>query len=54
MIKLIALEDDQVDKIVELVEDYRGKVESGEITGYGQSRDLELHDTDATLAALRA
>ena len=54
MIKIIALEDDQVDMLVNLTEDYRSKVESGDVTGYGQSRDLELHDVDATLAALRA
>ena len=53
MIKVVALEDYLIDKIVELVQDYRKNVESGSVVGFDQPVADELSDTDVILAALR-
>ena len=53
MIKVVALEDYQLTLIVDTLESYRKDVESGS-TVPDQPVDIELHEIDDTLTALRA
>lgn len=53
MIKTVALEDFQLTLVIDTLESYRKDVESGS-TIPGQPVDIELHEIDSTLAALRA
>jgi acyl-ACP thioesterase len=52
MIQVIALDSDLVDKLKDIVIDYRDDVEGGGVIT-SQPRSDELHDLDAILAALR-
>jgi hypothetical protein len=52
MIQVIALDSDLVDKLKDIVIDYRDDVEGGSVIT-SQPRSDELHDLDAILAALR-
>lgn len=52
MIQVVALHEAQIDKIVEVIQDYCKSVRSGS-TVPDQSREDELQEVDAILAALR-
>src|ERR1044072_5120461 len=42
----VFLTDGQLDLLTELLRNYREGVESGDISGYGQSREEEISDVD--------
>lgn len=52
MIRVVSLDQDLVDKLHDIMVDYRDDVEGGAIVT-DQPRSSELHDVDAILAALR-
>ena len=52
MIRLVALDTDLVDKLVDIVTDYYDEVERGNVIT-DQPRADEMHDAQAILAALR-
>lgn len=52
MIRVVALEQDLLDKVHDIIIDYRDDVESG-ATVTDQPRSSELHDVDAILSAIR-
>jgi len=53
MKRQIILDELQVGLLVDITHQYRRGVVSGDITGYGQTKERELETVDATLDALR-
>jgi hypothetical protein len=49
----VTLTTDQVERLVDLVNEYRDAVASGEISGYGQSQTDELVDVDTLRDVLK-
>jgi hypothetical protein len=54
MSRAVILETDQIDRLLELIFEYRDAVASGEISGFHQSKEDELTDADMIASALRA
>ena len=48
-VKMIPLYDDQTERILDLLNDYRDGIVSGAISGYGQSKADELYDVDTLI-----
>lgn len=48
----VELELDEVERLLDLLRDYRRSVEKGELVGYGQSVEDELSDVDALMDKL--
>lgn len=48
----VRLNGSQADKLIELVKEHKEKIQSGEITGFGQSVQREIDDWDLILYAL--
>jgi hypothetical protein len=42
----------QRDRLLDLLQDQRDGVSSGEISGYGQTKEYELEDIDALISEL--
>lgn len=52
MARLIELEDHEIETITEMLREYRGAVMNGSISGFGQSKEAEIIDTDLVIGKL--
>lgn len=52
MARLIELDDDELETITEMLREYRGAVYDGSISGFGQTKEEELADTDTLIEKL--
>lgn len=52
MARLIELEDDDLETIIEMLREYKSRILSGEISGFSQPDEYEINDTHNLITKL--